>query len=39
LGEDKEDKEKGEVLNIAKYIHGTTIFIDGGLTQNMGQGA
>ncbi len=22
----------------AKYIHSTTLFIDGGLTQNMGQG-
>lgn len=22
-----------------KYIHGTTLFVDGGLTQNMGQGA
>jgi glucose 1-dehydrogenase len=23
----------------ARYIHGTTLFIDGGLTQNLGQGA
>ncbi len=38
---------KGDIANLsvflasrdADYIHGTSVFIDGGLMQNMGQGA